>query len=666
MFTSVLIANRGEIACRIMRTAKRMGIRTIAVYSDADADAQHVALADEAVHIGGSPAAHSYLCIDKIIAACKATGAQAVHPGYGFLSERVEFVEALTAAGIIFVGPNALAVRAMGDKIESKRMAKQAGVSVVPGGQTAIVDVQQAEAESIAAGFPVLLKASAGGGGRGMRVVERVEDLAAAFDATRAEALGAFGDDRVFVEKYIVQPRHIEIQVLGDKHGNVVHLGERECSIQRRHQKLIEEAPSPFISDATRQKMGAQAVQLAKAVGYDSAGTVEFIVDAHQNFYFLEMNTRLQVEHPVTEFITGLDLVELMFRSAAGEHLAMTQNDVKLNGHAIETRLCAEDPSRNFLPSTGRIHTLEFPTGNVRVDTGVTAGSEVSVFYDSLIAKIITYAPTRAHAIALQAQALNATVLEGVSHSGAFLNHVMHHPRFMKGDFSTAFMAEEFPKGYTPQAPHGVDATEFAVVAACIDRLSNWRRQHISGQLREEPYTFPAVRVVYIGTQQVKLRASGSRDAGYLIEVLNKKDEATHSYEVDSEWKFGQHLWHGQLNGAPICVQVKPVMNGVHLAANGMAADVHVFTPVESAAMALMPEPKLRQDIGRVCSPMPGLVKHIAVEVGQAVVAGELLCIIEAMKMENQLRAEMDGIVKSIAVPAGSTVMVDAELMMIG
>ncbi|HEX2728094.1 MAG TPA: acetyl-CoA carboxylase biotin carboxylase subunit, partial [Beijerinckiaceae bacterium] len=490
MFDKILIANRGEIACRVIRTARRMGIRTVAVFSEADRDALHVEMADEAVPIGPAPAAQSYLVIDNIMAACRRTGAQAVHPGYGFLSEREAFPQALASAGIVFIGPNARAIAAMGDKIESKKAAAAANVSTVPGFLGVIED--EAHARRIAAeiGFPVMIKASAGGGGKGMRIAHSPAEVGEGFARARSEAASSFGDDRVFIEKFITDPRHVEIQVLGDKHGNVIHLGERECSIQRRNQKVIEEAPSPLLDAATRHAMGQQAVALAKAVGYDSAGTVEFVAGQDRSFYFLEMNTRLQVEHAVTEMVTGIDLVEEMIRVAAGERLRHRQDDIRLNGWSVESRIYAEDPARNFLPSTGRLATYRPPEEGasgeaaIRNDTGVTEGGEISIYYDPMIAKLVTHAPTREAAIAAQGRALDAFAIDGIRHNIPFLAAVMQHPRWREGRLSTAFIAEEFPDGFRPPQPRGEIGRRLAAVAAAIDHRLNERKRAISGQMR--------------------------------------------------------------------------------------------------------------------------------------------------------------------------------------
>src|SRR5262247_211918 len=547
MFKRILIANRGEIACRIIKTARRLGIETVAVYSDADRDALHVEMADAAVAIGPAPAAESYLVIDRIVAACVESGAQAVHPGYGFLSEQEAFPRALAAAGIVFIGPNPQAIAAMGDKIESKRFAAQAKVSTVPGHLGIIQDEQEAVRIAGEIGFPVMIKASAGGGGKGMRIAHSATEVAEGFARARSEAKSSFGDDRVFIEKFIENPRHIEIQVLGDKHGNVIYLGERECSIQRRNQKVIEEAPSPLLDKATREKMGTQAVALAKAVGYDSAGTVEFVAGQDKSFYFLEMNTRLQVEHPVTELATGIDLVEQMIRVAAGEKLSIKQGDVKLDGWAIESRVYAEDPYRNFLPSTGRLTRYRPPregTVNgitIRNDTGVYEGGEISLYYDPMIAKLVTHAPTRNEAIAAQADALDAFDVEGFRHNIPFLTALMQHERWQAGKLSTGFIAEEFPGGFHAVAPEGRPGDVLAAVAAAIDHVLGERKRRISGQLGGRTVTRESQRAVWLGEREIKLevkRVNGT------IHVRMHADV----HRLASKWKPGDPIWTGTLD----------------------------------------------------------------------------------------------------------------------
>ena len=665
MFKKILIANRGEIACRVMKTARRMGIKTVAVYSDADKDALHVEMADEAVHIGPAPAAQSYLVIENIIAACKATGAEAVHPGYGFLSERAAFAEALKAEGIVFIGPNPKAIEAMGDKIESKKFANAAKVSTVPGFLGVIETPDHAVKIADGIGYPVMIKASAGGGGKGMRIAYSSGEVAEGFARAKSEAASSFGDDRVFVEKFIVNPRHIEIQVLGDKHGNVIYLGERECSIQRRNQKVIEEAPSPLLDEATRKKMGEQAVALAKAVGYDSAGTVEFVAGQDKSFFFLEMNTRLQVEHPVTELITGIDLVEQMIRVAAGERLALAQSDVKLNGWAVESRVYAEDPTRNFLPSTGRLVTYRPPVEHssdgitVRNDTGVYEGGEISIFYDPMIAKLVSHAPTRAEAIEAQAEALDAFAIEGIRHNIPFLSALMAHPRWKEARLSTGFIAEEFPEGFHPAEPEGAMLDRLAAIAAFADHRLNERKRTISGQMRAAvPVRFDRRRVVDTGTHRVIIEIG---DHETVFELYFPHGGET--LAVVSEWKPGQPVFYGTINQQMVAAQIRPVLNGIHVAHGGVAATIRVFTEREAELFALMP-PRVEADTGKsLLCPMPGLVRSIAVKESQDVKAGEILAIVEAMKMENVLRAERDGKVSKIHAKEGDSLAVDAVIL---
>src|SRR5882724_5718181 len=574
MFKRILIANRGEIACRVIRTAKRMGIATVAVYSDADEDALHVAMADQAVRIGPPPAVQSYLSIEAIVAACRQTGAEAVHPGYGFLSERAEFALALEAAGIVFIGPNPQAIAAMGDKIAAKQAAAQAGVSTVPGHLGVIEDDAHATRIADEIGYPVMIKASAGGGGKGMRIAHSRAEVAEGFARARSEAKSSFGDERVFIEKFIVDPRHIEIQVLGDKYGHVIHLGERECSTQRRNQKVVEETPSPLLDAATRERMGAQAVALAKAVGYDSAGTVEFVAGQDKRFYFLEMNTRLQVEHPVTELVTGIDLVEQMIRIAAGEQLKLKQSDVKFSGWAIETRVCAEDPYRNFLPSIGRLTRYRPPAAasaegiTVRNDTGVSEGSEISVYYDPLIAKLLTHAPTRDAAIAAQADALDAFTIDGIRHNVPFLAAVMQHKRWRAGKLSTAFIAEEYPKGFHPVAPEGETLHIIAAVAAAIDHVLGERKRRISGQCPGQTVMRESARVVRLGEREVEL-AIVREDEAHLVHFAAEKKGQNKGHRLVSSWKPGDPLWSGSYDGRAIAVQVRPALNGFDLAHRG-------------------------------------------------------------------------------------------------
>jgi propionyl-CoA carboxylase alpha chain len=667
MFKRILIANRGEIACRIIKTAHRMGIETVAVYSEADKDALHVEMADTAVAIGPPEAAKSYLLIDKIVEACKESGAQAVHPGYGFLSEREAFPKALEAAGIVFIGPNPKAIAAMGDKIESKKAAAAAKVSTVPGHLGIIGN--DAEAMEIAEqiGYPVMIKASAGGGGKGMRIAYSKAEVAEGFARSRSEAKSSFGDDRMFIEKFITDPRHIEIQVLGDKHGNVIYLGERECSIQRRNQKVIEEAPSPLLDAATRKKMGEQAVGLAKAVGYDSAGTVEFVAGQDKSFYFLEMNTRLQVEHPVTELITGIDLVEQMIRSAAGEKLALKQSDVKLNGWAVESRVYAEDPYRKFLPSTGRLTRYRPPEERsangvtLRNDTGVYEGGEISIYYDPMIAKLVTHAATREAAIDAQADALDAFVIDGIRHNIPFLSALMAHARWRAGKLSTGFIAEEFPEGFSAIAPEGERAQVLASVAAAIDHVLGERKRLISGQMDGRSVTRESQRAVWLGDKECRLEVK--RENGTIeVRFPGNKEKGARRH-LQSDWKPGDALWTGTINSEPVAVQVRPVPNGFALAYRGVEAKAFVYTAREAGYARLMPPKKIADTGKQVLCPMPGLVVSIAVKEGQEVKAGETVAVVEAMKMENVLRAEIDGTVKKINAKPGDSLAVDAVIL---
>jgi propionyl-CoA carboxylase alpha chain len=673
MFKRILIANRGEIACRIIKTARRMGIETVAVYSEADRDALHVEMADEAVAIGPPAAAQSYLVIEKIVEACKATGAEAVHPGYGFLSEREAFPVALAKAGIVFIGPNPKAIAAMGDKIESKKAAAQAKVSTVPGHLGVIDDDKHALKIAEEIGFPVMIKASAGGGGKGMRIAHSKAEVAEGFARAKSEAKSSFGDDRVFIEKFIVNPRHIEIQVLGDKHGNVIYLGERECSIQRRNQKVVEEAPSPLLDEVTRRKMGEQAVALARAVGYDSAGTVEFVAGQDRSFYFLEMNTRLQVEHPVTELVTGIDLVEQMIRVAAGEKLALRQADVKLNGWAVESRVYAEDPFRNFLPSIGRLTRYRPPAEasldgiTVRNDTGVTEGGEISIHYDPMIAKLVTHAPTRAAAVAAQSNALDAFVIDGIRHNIPFLAALMQHKRWQDGRLSTGFIAEEYPDGFHPVVPEGATAETIAAVAAAVDHVLGERKRRISGQMTGREVTRERRRAVRLG--EIWLTLDVSREAqGIAVQFVDASGKPNlasvgPSRMLPSAWKPGEPVWSGFVHDQPVAVQVRPIANGFLLSHRGVETKAYVFTELEAASAKLMPVKKPPDTGKMLLCPMPGLVRSIAVTEGQEVKVGEALAIVEAMKMENVLRAERDATVKAIKVKPGDSLAVDAVIM---
>jgi propionyl-CoA carboxylase alpha chain len=669
MFKKILIANRGEIACRIIGSARKLGIKTVAVYSDADRDGLHVEMADEAVAIGPPPAAQSYLLIDKIIDACRQTGAEAVHPGYGFLSEREAFPVALEKAGIVFIGPNPRAIAAMGDKIESKKAAAKAKVSTVPGHLGEISDAKQAVRIAAEIGYPVMIKASAGGGGKGMRVAFNAREAEEGFASARSEAKLSFGDDRVFVEKFIENPRHVEIQVLGDKHDNVVYLGERECSIQRRNQKVIEEAPSPLLDPKTRKAMGEQAVALAKAVGYDSAGTVEFVAGQDRSFYFLEMNTRLQVEHPVTELVTGIDLVEQMIRVAAGEKLKFKQADVKLAGWAVESRVYAEDPYRNFLPSIGRLTRYRPPQegsahgGTIRNDTGVFEGAEISMYYDPMIAKLVTHAPTREAAIDLQADALDAFVIDGVEHNIPFLAALMQHPRWREGRLSTGFIAEEFKGGFKARGAAGDELQLLAAVAIAIDHLTNARRRQITDQMGGPAVRFASRRIAMVGAERVEAQVEGMLGAPIKVTFLDGKGKRRDTLELQSDWWPGQPVWTGMVHGRPVSVQVRPILNGYHLAHRGIRANTRVYTEQEASLAALMPEKAPPDTSKLLLCPMPGLVKAIHVGVGQEIKAGEALCVVEAMKMENILRAERDGLVKAIKAKPGDSLAVDAVIM---
>src|SRR6202161_2808657 len=668
MFKRILIANRGEIACRIIKSARRMGIETVAVYSDADRDALHVEMADTAIAIGPPPAAQSYLVIEHIVAACKESGAEAVHPGYGFLSERAAFAEALKKAGVVFIGPNAAAIAAMGDKIESKKAAARAKVSTVPGHLGVIADDAEAIAVAEEIGYPVMIKASAGGGGKGMRVAFSKAEVAEGFARARSEARSSFGDDRVVIEKFITDPRHVEIQVLGDKHGNVIYLGERECSIQRRNQKVIEEAPSPLLDKTTRRKMGEQAVALAKAVNYDSAGTVEFVAGQDKSFFFLEMNTRLQVEHPVTELITGIDLVEQMIRVAAGEQLALAQKDVPRPGWAVESRVYAEDPFRSFLPSIGRLVKYRPPVESsidgitVRNDTGVQEGGEISIYYDPMIAKLVTHAPSRAAAIEAQATALDSFYIDGIRHNIPFLSALMHHPRWREGNLSTGFIAEEFPKGFAARAPEGEIARRLAAVGAAIDHVLGERKRQISGQMIGRPVKRERRRAVWLDRHEIALDVA--RDADDIaVRFISADGVPGNRHHLVSPWTPGDPVWQGTIDGHLVAMQVRPIANGFRLAHQGFEVAGNVFTESEAAAARLMPVKTVADTGKKLLCPMPGLVVSIAVSEGQEVKAGGRLAVVEAMKMQNVLRAERDGTVKKIHAAAGATLAVDALIL---
>jgi propionyl-CoA carboxylase alpha chain len=654
MFRKILIANRGEIACRVIRTARHMGIATVAVYSEADAEALHVRMADEAVAIGPPPSAESYLRIDRVIEACKRTGAEAVHPGYGFLSERPAFAKALGEAGIVFIGPGPEAIAAMGDKIESKKLAVAAGVPIVPGHLGVIPDAGAAVGIAHDIGYPVMIKASAGGGGKGMRIAHDDGELREGFASAQHEAKASFGDDRVFLEKYIEQPRHIEIQVLGDGHGNIVHLGERECSIQRRHQKVIEEAPSPLLDAATREAMGAQAVALARAVGYRSAGTVEFIVDRNRNFYFLEMNTRLQVEHPVTELVTGLDLVELMIRIAAGEKLAFRQQDIRQRGWAIEARVYAEDPLRNFLPSIGRLVRYRPPQGDgIRVDTGVFEGAEITLHYDPMIAKLITHGDDRSQAIERLREALDGFAIAGVRHNIAFLAAIAGSGRFRRGALSTDFIADEFPTGFAPPAEF-VDADRAILLAAALAETRLHEGEIAAGSACEE--VARALTVLLDGRPHpLAVRRDGS---AYIVET------DAESCLAATDWRPGEPLMHLRIEDAIATVQIERLRGrAFRLVHGGVVRHAQVLSPRAAELLAMIPAKRPADTSRLVLSPMPGLLTQVVVNEGQEVKAGEPLAVVEAMKMENVLRAERDGRVAKLCAKAGDSLAVDQVIL---
>ena len=661
MIKKILVANRGEIACRVFKTAKKMNIKTVAVYSDADENALHVTMADEAVYIGASSASESYLSIDKIISACKKTGANAVHPGYGFLSERAEFCERLAAENIIFIGPPVNAIEAMGDKITSKKIAQEANVSTVPGHMDLIDDAKHAVTISNKIGYPVMIKASAGGGGKGMRIAWNDEEAIEGFARSKSEAASSFGDDRIFIEKFVVEPRHIEIQVLADQHGNCVYLGERECSIQRRNQKVIEEAPSPFLDEKTRVAMGEQSCALAQAVGYTSAGTVEFIVDKEKNFYFLEMNTRLQVEHPVTELITGIDLVEQMIRVANGEKLNVKQNSIKLNGWAMESRLYAEDPYRNFLPSIGRLTRYRPPTESVtkecviRNDTGVFEGGEISMFYDPMIAKLCTWSTNRKKAISAMENALDRFEIEGIGHNLPFLSAVMGHTRFKSGNITTAFIDEEYPDGFEGVNPSDDILDVLSVTALIITRM---KMQRISA--RDSTFDNPVPKednlVTRIARKNTNVTISDVKD-GYKISFEKKSFEASIKYEL------GGTLAELSINGNQHAVKVTPVIGGYLLRLRGVEQVVKVMNSRIAELSDLMPD-KLPTDTSKfLLCPMPGLMVSIMVSEGDIIEEGQSLAMVEAMKMENVLRAEKPGKVSKISVAEGDSLAVDEIIM---
>ncbi len=678
MFNKILIANRGEIACRVIKTARKMGISTVAIYSDADKQALHVQMADEAVHIGPPPANQSYIVIDKVMEAIRSSGAQAVHPGYGFLSENASFAQALAAEGVAFVGPPVGAIEKMGDKITSKKIAQEAGVSTVPGYMGLIEDAEDAVKISNQVGYPVMIKASAGGGGKGMRIAWNDQEAREGFQSSKNEAANSFGDDRIFIEKFVTQPRHIEIQVLCDSHGNGIYLGERECSIQRRNQKVVEEAPSPFLDEATRKAMGEQSVALAKAVGYASAGTVEFIVDGDKNFYFLEMNTRLQVEHPVTELITGVDLVEQMIRVANGEPLSITQDDVTLTGWAIENRLYAEDPYRGFLPSIGRLSRYrppaevasgpllvndkwqgDVPQGEtaVRNDTGVYEGGEISMYYDPMIAKLCTWAPTRGEAIEAMRTALDSFEVEGIGHNLPFLSAVMDHPIFIDGTMTTAFIEEQYPEGFQGVELPEADLRRIAASAAAMHRVAEIRRTRVSGRMDNHERKVGTEWVVSLQGQHFEMSVAADPEGS----TVQFADGGSH--RVASTWTPGDQLATLDVDGSPLVLKVGKVSGGFRLRSRGADLVVHVRTPRQAELAALMPE-KVAPDTSKLLlCPMPGLIVKVDVEVGDEVQEGQALCTVEAMKMENILRAEKKGVVSKINANAGESLAVDDVIM---
>jgi propionyl-CoA carboxylase alpha chain len=659
LFRRILVANRGEIACRVIGTARRLGIETVAVYSEADARALHVAMADDSVLIGPPPPVASYLSIDNVLQACHDSGADAVHPGYGFLSENPVFCERLESEGITFIGPKAASMALLGDKIASKELARAAGVSTIPGTTQAARDVEDAISLAADIGYPVMIKASAGGGGRGLRVAEDETQCREYFASCQSEARTAFGDDRILIEKYIAEPRHIEIQVLGDAYGSVVHLWERECSIQRRHQKVFEEAPSPFLDDTTRALMTEQAVALARAANYQSAGTVEFVVGADRSFYFLEMNTRLQVEHPVTESLTGLDLVEQMIRIAAGEPLPFEQAAIRRDGWAMEARVCAEDPARKFLPSAGRLVRYTPPPevpGELRVDTGVVEGGQIPQFYDSLVAKVICSGATRADALSGLREALNAFVIRGISSNLPFLTTVLHHPRFLSGDFTTGFVAEEFPDGFDPAGIPVCEPIVLAVVAAYARSRYISRAVRITGQLPGHARRVGSEWVVLLQGEQIPV-ALEPVPGGAAITVGGQ------THDLRSDWRLGEILVRGTLGDRRICVQIE--RRGIHyrLAHYGTQVDALVMSTAAAELLSLMPA-KPPPDLSRfLLSPMPGAVTEVGVIEGQPVHAGDKLIVIEAMKMENVLRADVDGIITRVLTSPGETVSVDQPLL---
>ncbi len=661
MFTTILIANRGEIACRVIKTAREMGIATVAVYSDADRRALHVKMADESVNIGPPAAMDSYLNMDRIVQACRETGAEAIHPGYGFLSENPEFCELLEREGITFIGPSAEAITSMGDKITSKKIAARAGVNTIPGYDDIISDKNHAVEAAREIGYPVMLKASAGGGGKGIRIAFNDDECLEGFERCASESLSYFGDDRILIEKFIEEPRHIEIQIMADSHGNIIYLGERECSIQRRHQKIIEEAPSPFIDELTRKAMGEQAVALARAVSYVSAGTVEFIIDQERNFYFLEMNTRLQVEHPVTELITGLDLVELMLKVAAGEKLPLTQDDVTLHGSAIEARIYAENPFRDFLPSTGRLVQYRTPSiepGRVRVDTGVYEGGEISMYYDPMISKLITWGEDRQTAMSFMGDALDEYLIRGIKHNIPFLAAIMAHPRFRAGRLSTNFIAQEYPHGFKyTDVVHDNPALSIAVLSV-MHRLYMDRAAKLSGQLAGHERKVLDEWVVIIDGEHHLVKVKPVQANGeHHVEYDNE------SYVIHTDWCFCQPIFRGTINGQLYCFQVKRRGIRYSVTHRGLRKNGLVMTPRGAELYRIMPLKEKKDITGFLLAPMPGLLVKLTVEEGQHVKAGEELAIIEAMKMENVLRAQQDGVVAKIVAGLGDSLTVDQVIL---
>ena len=667
MFKKILIANRGEIACRVIKTARKMGIKTVAVYSDADKNALHVSMADEAVHIGPPAASESYIVIDKIMDAIKQTGAEAVHPGYGFLSENPKFAEALKKAKVAFIGPPVGAIMAMGDKITSKKLAQEANVSTVPGHMGLIEDAEEAVKISTEIGYPVMIKASAGGGGKGMRIAWNDDEAREGFQSSKNEAASSFGDDRIFIEKFVTQPRHIEIQVLGDSHGNCIYLGERECSIQRRNQKVIEEAPSPFLDEKTRKAMGEQSVALAKAVDYSSAGTVEFIVDGDRNFYFLEMNTRLQVEHPVTELITGVDLVEQMIRVAYGEKLSIAQSDVKLNGWAMESRLYAEDPYRNFLPSIGRLKRYRPPVEGkkdgviVRNDTGVYEGGEISMYYDPMIAKLCTWGKDRLTAIEAMRSALDNFEVEGIGHNLPFLSAVMDHERFVSGNITTAFIEEEYPEGFEGAQSNDQTLRKLAAAAAVMNMIAQLRRTRISGAMTNHKRR--------VGRNWVVSLKDNNASTSYPISLKPKNEGAKVKFEdgskikVLTDWRPGQKLFCGTINGEAVAIKVAATAAGFDMRYRGAELCAQIMSPRVAELNEHMIEKVPADTSKQLLCPMPGLIVSLAVSEGEEIQEGQALATVEAMKMENILRAEKKGKVAKVNAAVGDSLAVDEIIM---